>query len=327
MLYPVLSHLPKLALPLCCGLLICLLLAQCQPKPTTNNQKQTTDYQDFAKAFSRKEAPKPREWLHSQHEPGQSFAAYQHQLRHKPQQGKNRIYLLPLGTFDWQERKWIAATVQYLQAFFGLEVVLLPLMPTDTLPESAWLIRKQGRQLLTGFVHRLLKQRMPADAYCIAALTNHDLVPGKAWGFVFGQASIANRSAAISIYLLKIGGKTNPEARQQSLARILKTSSHEIGHLFQFAHCKKWDCVMNGSMNIQEMDDHPLYLDPECLLKLQYATNNHLDIRYQRLMKFMKKYRLSKSYPFIASRLIEVQNLPDSLAQDFEYLSKIWLDH
>jgi hypothetical protein len=51
---------------------------------------------------------------------------------------------------------------------------------------------------LTSDVLTLLKNELPADAFCMLALTMEDLYPEPSWNFVFGQASPQERVGIFS---------------------------------------------------------------------------------------------------------------------------------
>lgn len=43
------------------------------------------------------------------------------------------------------------------------------------------------------------KARVPADAYCLIAITLQDIYPGEKWNFVFGMASLNERVGLFSL--------------------------------------------------------------------------------------------------------------------------------
>jgi len=55
------------------------------------------------------------------------------------------------------------------------------------------------------------------------------------------------------------------------LIRTLKTTLHEIGHMFGLLHCIYYECNMNGSNNLEKSDIRPIYFCPICYRKLSYC--------------------------------------------------------
>ena len=50
--------------------------------------------------------------------------------------------------------------------------------------------------------------------------------------------------------------------------RALKSVCHEIGHVFFIKHCQAYECIMNGSSQVEECDNKPFMLCPVCLRKI-----------------------------------------------------------
>ncbi len=123
-------------------------------------------------------------------------------------------------------------------------------------------------QILTTYVlDELLKPDRPDDALAYVAFTASDLWPGEDWNFVFGQASLGERTGVWSIY--RNGDTTKGQAQfQLCLKRTLGTAAHETGHILSMPHCTTHKCMMNGSNSQRESDGKPLYLCPICLRKL-----------------------------------------------------------
>jgi archaemetzincin len=72
--------------------------------------------------------------------------------------------------------------------------------------------------------------------------------------FVFGQASPTRGVAAI--YLPRLRQEFYGIAADISIfmERVLKESTHEVGHTFGLAHCPKQSCVMHFSNSIVDTD-------------------------------------------------------------------------
>lgn len=50
--------------------------------------------------------------------------------------------------------------------------------------------------------------------------------------------------------------------------RAIKTACHELCHVFSMKHCQAYECLMNGSSQIDEADRKPFALCAVCLRKL-----------------------------------------------------------
>ena len=72
--------------------------------------------------------------------------------------------------------------------------------------------------------------------------------------FVFGEAQIGGRIAAIYLPRLRqefYGHISDLGLFQQ---RITKETVHELGHLFRLSHCKRRNCVMHFSNSLKDTD-------------------------------------------------------------------------
>jgi archaemetzincin len=138
-------------------------------------------------------------------------------------------------------------------------------------------------------VLRWSESRLPADAFCLLAVTMEDLYPDESWNFVFGQASLSNRTGVYSFaryvpgFLGQAGGD---DQRSLMLLRSCKVLAHETGHMFGIKHCVFFHCLMNGSNHLDESDQQPVHLCPVCLRKLQSAVGFDVIKRYAQLQEF-----------------------------------------
>ena len=234
--------------------------------------------------------PKPGEWLARFDEPGQTFNQY---LRARPTlpKGKRRIiYIQPLGDFTAGQRKVVTLTAEYIGRFFNLPVKVRKEMALTVIPAKARRTHPTwgGKQILSTYVlDNLLAPRLPGDAFGMIALTSSDLWPGKGWNFVFGQASLRNRVGVWSIH--RFGDPDKDKAQlAKVLLRTVKTSTHELGHMFSIQHCTAYNCNMCGSNSLTESDRQPVALCPECLAKICWATGTDPVTRYRKLWAFWK---------------------------------------
>lgn len=255
------------------------------------------------------ETPQSGDWLAVRKEEGQTPAQYKRCSPTRPTELVNVIYLQPIGTFDSVKMELIKLTADYLKICFGLNVKILETLKNEVVTENDIRIGAENNlQIHTPAILQILKNRKPSDAIVYMAITERDLYPGPQWNFVFGVASYKERIGATSMYRLMSfrDGKLDFE---QSLSRLIKVSSHEIGHVFTLHHCTHAACTMNGSNSLNESDRKPNRFCSECTDKL--CWNLHLNVldRLQSLQKYFKKHKLNKDFLLIEKDLISLENL------------------
>jgi len=253
-------------------------------------------------------------------ESGQSFDDFVKSKPNRPQKNRSKIYLQPLGEFPKGRIPLVQTLREYATAYFGMEVEILPSL---ALSDSAITTRINSftgnRQLLTGDVLAILKNNLPADAFCVLAITMEDLCPDPSWNFVFGQASLRERAGVYSFARYDpafYGQKRGKDYEKLLLRRSCKVLAHETAHMFGLKHCIYFRCVLNGSNHLKESDSRPLHLCPVCLRKLQYSiagdpkrskarSGTRFDVisRYVNLFHFCKKAGFDGDAQWVAKRL------------------------
>lgn len=253
--------------------------------------------------------PRKGDWLAEHSETGQTFEEY---VRSKPVTltGERRVlYVAPLGDFSPDARRIVEIAIEYLRAFFGVEVKETEPLPLSVIPASArrthptWGVR----QILSTYVlYDVLTPRLPNDAAALIALTSHDLWPGEGWNFVFGQASLRERVGVWSI--ARYGDPKTEEALV--VLRTIKVAAHETGHMFGMLHCTAFECAMCGSNHLDEADRQPSWLCPECLAKLAWATRSEPRAHIERVLGFAKKHGLASEIAFYEEELRRIHGAP-----------------
>jgi archaemetzincin len=237
--------------------------------------------------------PNPSDWLAVHDEKGQTFEQYYKSNPVRPSETRKKIYLQPIGNFSAVEDSIFAFTREYLEIFFNLPTVLLPSVEEDFLQLSDR-IHDGHKQLLTTPILDYLQSKMPDDAVVIMAITNRDLYPGNNFNFVFGQARTRKRVAVSSINRYSDDEPLAPNNYARCLERLIKTSSHEVGHMFSIQHCTNAVCVMNGSNSLSESDSRPNRLCSECVKKLVWILDFDLSRRSANTYDFFKRHELKK---------------------------------
>jgi len=241
--------------------------------------------------------PGPFDWLAQHDEPGQTFRQYYNSSPVMPRGKRRIIYIQPVGSFADTQRTIIMLTADFMSSFFNLQVKVLDSVPLSVIPAHAK--RKHPNwgmdQILSTYILTdILKPRLPTDAAAYLAFTTSDLWPGEGWNFVFGQASLRNRTGVWSIY-------RNGEPAENfnlCLLRTLKIAVHETAHMFSMYHCTLYECCMCGSNHQEESDRRPLYLCPECMAKICYAAKTDPVKRYTALAEFCEEYGFEEEKGF-----------------------------
>ncbi len=279
-----------------------LFLVSCsasEDKPSSNTAREAKkEIQELRAAMKKVEPffapmgkPEAYDWLGSHTEPGQTFDEYLDSDPTKPTKERQKIYVLPLGTFTPQQKEIIATTAGYLAAFYDLSVEQ---MPRRELKAAFPNVRQNRllntRQIKTGHILKdILPKILPADAAALIAFTNEDLYPDDSMNYVFGQASLENRVGVWSLKRLELKAD-----RATFLLRTLKIAAHETGHMFSMRHCTKYECVMSGTNHIGETDRRTVDACPECTAKVCWLSDIDIVARYKKLAEFCRKNSLLK---------------------------------
>jgi archaemetzincin len=239
------------------------------------------------------------DWLASHREPGQTFEEYLAVDPVTPKGARHKLYIQPLGEFTEAQRQVVTLTAEFLSLYFSLSVEILEDLPDSLVPQNRRRIGPLGvEQLRTGYIRdEILVPRLPEDAAAFIAFTACDLWPGPGWNFVFGEASYHDRVAVWSI--CRFG---NPDRGEEEFSKVLlhamKTGAHETGHMFTIFHCTAYECNMCGSDSLEEAARHPLWLCPECMAKVCWATGADPVARYRKLSAFCGQHGFTHEHEF-----------------------------
>jgi len=251
-------------------------------------EKLAHPFRDLEQLAVPKRSPLPGDWLASHKERGQSVADFLARRVSRPDSSHLAIDVLLVGDFNPDQQRLVAAVADYLERFFGFPVHLRQAVSQDSIPSRARRYRQDlgWSQLHTRyFLEELLPALRDTTAFAMIALTTEDLFPDTSWNFVFGQASASNHTGVWS--LRRFGDPSeSPHAFRLALLRTAKTASHELAHMLGISHCVAYECLMNGSNNLAELDARPIDLCPPCLQKLCWSTGLPPLDRVRRLHEF-----------------------------------------
>lgn len=252
------------------------------------------------------ETPKSGEWLAEHEETGQTFEEYEKLKPIKPNNVKNKIYILPIGGFTRQEDSIVNATVVYLRLFYNIETVKMNGIKDDIVPKEMRRLNENGDEQLNAdyLIKKVISNYKPKDALVIMAITGRDLFPKPSWNYVFGLATYNEGVGVTSIARYE----PNNKDFALGLGRTIKTSAHEIGHMFKMKHCTHALCVMNGVNSLSEDDTKPNTLCSVCLKKMDFNFGFNLKDRYQKILEFYQKYSLVEDEKIIWKQLEIIKN-------------------
>ena len=235
--------------------------------------------------------PEESDWLSSQSESGQTFAKY---VSEGQKVSKNRrvIYINPLQNIS---TNFLNNCILYCQNFFAPMIVkIINLGSLESLHIESRINEYTNKiQYNASEINAKLSNYVPNDAHCVVSILLDDLYPKKEWNFVFGLASYYKRVGVFSFARFNPSFLGQPEPNNLDnylLYRSCNTLVHEICHTFGLSHCIFYQCLMNGSNNIEEQAKRPLIECPVCLRKLQYSIGFEPLERYTKLMNCTKMF-------------------------------------
>jgi len=236
--------------------------------------------------------PQKGDWLFNHQERIQTLADYKNSHPLMPTRQLNKIYLKPIGEFSALEWKQIKLTREYLEKFFQLNTVLQSSVNSHVVPPHARRLNHQHEQLLATYLRdAVVAMERPKDAIAILGISEMDLYPNDKWNFVFGLASYDKGLAVSSIYRFHQKPLTSKQFNL-SLERLLKTASHEIGHMFGLIHCIEANCLMNGTNSLAETDSSIARLCSKCQQKLNFNLKYDNRKRLKELAIFFNRNKL-----------------------------------
>lgn len=242
--------------------------------------------------------PKPGEWLYVHNEPWQTFNDYIDSSPVRPTEERNKIYIKPIGEFDEIDDEMLNFLRNYIEIFFELKTELIKSVSDSIIPLSALRSKEGIKQIHTKYIlNEVLTTSIPKNAIAYISVTSKDLYPKKNWNYVFGQANLKEHIGVFSIFRLKPNDMDSIRYAWY-FNRMLKTTTHEISHIFSIKHCSRYKCLMNGSNSLKEADGKPSWLCMGCLSKLMWNNNHSIMERYDALIDFFNQFGYRKKVEF-----------------------------
>ena len=187
---------------------------------------------------------------------------------------KTIIALLPIGIDEKDKKNIFDPLTSHTASIFDASITILTESP-QLIDSFRVLFNEQRNQLNSDKLLRYLATTIIKDntgSYdlkntIILGICNFDAY-SSGLKFVFGQASLTGGVAAI--YLPRLRQEFYGISADISIfiERVLKESTHEVGHTFGLAHCPKQSCVMHFSNSIVDTDRKAKDLCNVCCNKL-----------------------------------------------------------
>ncbi len=210
------------------------------------------------------------------------------------------IYIQPIGKFNKNEEKFLNLTIGYIHLFYCVKVEKLKPISDKLIPIGKRRLNEfNAEQLDASYIlDTIIPQYKPKNALVVMGLTAKDLYPDPSWNFVFGLATYSKGVGVTSFSRYE----PNLDDYTICLRRTIRTSAHEIGHMFKMKHCTHALCVMNGSNSLSEDDSKPNALCSVCLKKMKLNFNFDTKKRFENLLKFYKKHKLVIDYEITSNQ-------------------------
>ena len=118
-----------------------------------------------------------------------------------------------------------------------------------------------------------LLKHLPEQGDKIIGITNVDIyIP--ILTFLFGEAQFNGRGAVMSTYRLNAQFYGLPRNDKLLYDRTLKEILHELGHTLGLVHCVDFECVMNSSTYVENIDLKKALFCNSCQDKIGIGCDN-----------------------------------------------------
>lgn len=276
--------------------IVLLSVSACKPKD---------DFEKLALLDVPLGIPKPGEWLAEHKESGQTFEQYKKLKPLKVTKSSDVIYIQPIGDFNEKENKILDLTVEYLSLFYGVRTEKLNPLSDKIVPKDKKRLNEMNAEQLDAsyILDSIMSKVKPKRALVTMGLSAKDLYPKPSWNFVFGLATYSKGVGVTSFFRYE----PNLPDYRICLRRTIKTSAHEIGHMFKLKHCIYAECVMNGVNSLSEDDQKPTTLCSICLKKMHLNFGFDMKVRFQKLLNFYHKHGLTHDEKIILKQFESIK--------------------
>lgn len=174
------------------------------------------------------------------------------------------IYIAPVGEVDEAILKRI---IPCLEERFLFTFSVLPCL---SVPDRAFNSAK--KKYLASLICDSIKSSLPDDARYTLGITSVDTFEDSS-NFIYNVSSAEDSVGLVSIHRLAHSGVKDSLEHDLVFQRILKETTHELGHLLGFRHCFNNSCVMYFSYSINDTDKKEAFFCQECEKKLNMIQN------------------------------------------------------
>jgi archaemetzincin len=177
----------------------------------------------------------------------------------------SKVYIIPVGDVD---SSLLARLLPCMEERFLFNFIAVTPLPA---PDSAYNLIK--KKYLSSAICEKIGFVMPADAKFAMAITELDTYDNYS-NFVYNQVKSEDRVGLVSLYRLNPVHSLHCVDRDSYFQRVLKETTHEMGHLMGFRHCFDSNCVMYFSYSINDTDRKGTFFCYECEKKLNKMTSS-----------------------------------------------------
>lgn len=248
-----------------------------------------------------KRLPGTEDWLANEYEAGQTFDQYK-VYANRVERGRNKVYVKPIG--EDLDMGMVKSIRKLTTAYYpGLVFPMLKSIPLSNLSVESR-TGPFGPQYPVSPILYQLQKHSPLDRYGVFGLTMADLYTDESSNFVFGVSNVINKTAVVS-FVRYVESET-PE--NSVFTRACKVILHEMGHMVGLLHCIYYECLMNGSNSITELDQNSFRLCPICLKKLHYCFEFDIIQWYRNLSSVFMEIGMREESEWHQNRAESIQN-------------------